>query len=120
MPKTTITETTIMETSIMAVSTDDAALTLDELARACDVGTDWVIRHVHAGVLGALSDALVDSAAGVQVTHWRFHGGDLQRARRLLHIERGFDADEQLAALVVDMTDEIRRLRARLHALGFD
>ena len=101
---------------IIAVPTDDAALTLDELARACDVDADWVIRHVHAGVLGVLPF----EAASVQVTSWRFRGGDLQRARRLLHIERGFDADEQLAALVVDMADEIRRLRTRLHALGFE
>jgi chaperone modulatory protein CbpM len=101
---------------IIAVPTDDAALTLDELARACDVNADWVIRHVHAGVFGTLSF----EAATVEVTGWRFRGGDLQRARRLLHIERGFDADEQLAALVVDMTDEIRRLRTRLRALGFE
>jgi hypothetical protein len=29
-----------------------------------------------------------------------------------------FDADEELAALVIDLADEVRRLRARLHALG--
>jgi chaperone modulatory protein CbpM len=30
------------------------------------------------------------------------------------------DANEDLAALVVDMADEIRRLRARLRVLGVD
>jgi chaperone modulatory protein CbpM len=102
---------TTSHTTIMAVLADDAALTLDELARACEVDADWVIRHVHAGVL--------PGDAAVQLTSWRFRGGDLQRARRLLQVERGFDADEQLAALVVDLTDEVRRLRARLHALGY-
>ena len=29
-----------------------------------------------------------------------------------------FDADEELAALVIDLADEVRRLRARLRALG--
>ncbi|QJD98854.1 MerR family transcriptional regulator [Massilia forsythiae] len=100
---------------ITGVLVDDAALTLEELARACAVEPDWVVRHVHAGVLG-------EPAGGVevQVTSWRFRGGDLQRARRLLSIERHFDANEDLAALVVDLGDEIRRLRTRLHVLGTD
>jgi chaperone modulatory protein CbpM len=56
----------------------------------------------------------------VQITEWRFRSGDLQRARRLLRVERDFDANEDVAALVVDLTEEVRRLRARLHTLGLD
>jgi chaperone modulatory protein CbpM len=97
---------------VSGVLLDDAALTLDELARAVDVEPDWVIRHVQAGVLGG--------ATSVQVTSWRFKSGDLQRARRLLGVERDFDADEHLAALVVDMADEIRRLRNRMRVLGIE
>ncbi|MDN4052532.1 chaperone modulator CbpM [Massilia sp. YIM B02763] len=100
--------------SLSGVLLDDAALTLDELARACNVEPDWVVRHVQAGVLGS-GEAFVST---VQVTGWRFRSGDLARARRLLRVERDFDANEDLAALVVDMGDEIRRLRARLHVLG--
>lgn len=100
--------------SLSGVLLDDAALTLDELARACNVEPDWVVRHVQAGVLGS-GEAFVST---VQVTGWRFRSGDLARARRLLRVERDFDANEDLAALVVDMGDEIRRLRARLRVLG--
>jgi chaperone modulatory protein CbpM len=99
---------------LSGVLLDDAALNLEELARACAVEPDWVVRHVHAGVLGGSFDV------SVQVTSWRFRSGDLVRARRLLSVERDFDANEDLAALVVDMTDEIRRLRARLRVLGID
>jgi chaperone modulatory protein CbpM len=99
---------------------DDVLLTLEELARAVDVEPDWVVRHVHAGVLGGEAHDPGLHVASVQVTSWRFRGNDLRRARRLLGVERDFDANEQLAALVVDMSDEIRRLRARLHALGID
>ena len=99
-------------TILNGVLLDEVALTLEELARACDVAPDWVVRHVQAGVLGG--------TASVQVTSWRFRSGDLVRARRLLRIERDFDANEDVAALVVDMGDEIRRLRARLHVLGID
>jgi len=97
---------------ITGVLLDDVALTLEELARACDVEPEWVVRHVHAGVLGA------GAQVSVQLTSWRFRSGDLQRARRLRSVERDFDANEDLAALVVDMADEIRRLRARMRVLG--
>jgi chaperone modulatory protein CbpM len=102
----------VIQQSLTGVLLDDVALTLEELARACDVEPDWVVRHVHAGVLGS------QPAVSVQVTGWRFRSIDLLRARRLLSIERDFDANEDLAALVVDMADEIRRLRERMQVLG--
>lgn len=96
--------------ALTGVLLDDVALTLEELARACDVAPDWVVRHVRAGTLGG--------TVTMQVTEWRFASADLVRARRLLRVERDFDANEDLAALVVDLGDEVRRLRARLRALG--
>src|SRR5437763_768435 len=102
-----------LSTNLSGVLLDDVALTLDELARAVDVEPDWVVRHVRAGTLGG-------GTSVVQITSWRLRSGDLVRARRLLRVERDFDADEDLAGLVVDLGDEIRRLRARLHALGLD
>lgn len=87
---------------------EDAALTLEELARACAVEPDWVVRHVSCGAL----------AGGEQQPpeDWRFASVDLRRARSLLRIERDFEADEQLAALVVDLCEEVQRLRSRLHS----
>ena len=99
-------------TILSGVLIDDAALTLDELARACGVEPEWVVQRVGRGILGGQVD--------MQVTAWRFRSGDLLRARSLLRVERDFDANEDVAALVVDLTDEVRRLRARLHALGLD
>jgi chaperone modulatory protein CbpM len=99
-------------TSLSGVLLDDAALSIEELARACDVEPDWVVRRVRAGILGG--------EPAVQITEWRFRSQDLLRARRLLRIERDFEANEDVAALVVDLGDEVRRLRARLHALGLD
>jgi chaperone modulatory protein CbpM len=97
---------------LSGVLLEDAALSLDELARACNVEPDWVVRHVQAGVLGG--------EMTVQVTSWQFRSADLDRARRLLSLERDFDANEQLAALVIELGDEIRRLRTRLHVLGLE
>ena len=90
---------------VTGVLIDEVALEVEELARACRVEPDWVVRHVQAGVLG-------------EPASLRFRSGDLARARRLLELERHFDADEELAALVIDLADEVRRLRARLRALG--
>ena len=98
--------------ALTGVLLDDAALSLEELARACQVEPDWVVRQVQAGVLG--------SDGSVQVTTLQFRSVDLDRARRLLSLERDFDANEDLAGLVIDLADEVRRLRARLHVLGVE
>lgn len=101
--------------TVTGVLLDDAALDLEELARACGVDPDWVREHVRAGVLGEEGR---EGEAGVELLQIRFRSVDLDRARRLASLERDFDANEELAALVVDLADEVRRLRARLHVLG--
>lgn len=95
---------------LSGVLLDDVALTLDELALACQVEPDWVIRHVQAGVLG--------EDGSVELTAIRFRSGDLVRARRLRNLEQAFDANEDIAALVLDLGDEIARLRTRLRVVG--
>lgn len=87
---------------------EDAALTLEELARACAVEPDWVVRHVSSGALAGGEQQPPEA--------WRFVSVDLRRARSLLRIERDFEADEQLAALVVDLCEEVQRLRSRLRS----
>ena len=95
----------------IGVLLDDVALTVEELARACAVEPEWVVQRVRTGIL--LDGANQDSG-------WRFTSVDLVRARRLRDIEITFDANDELAALVVDLSDEVRRLKARLSATGVD
>lgn len=85
---------------------DEQTLTVDELAQACAVERQWVVVRVRSGLLG--------SAADQDPGEWRFASGDLARARRLVALERDFDANEELAALVADLIEEVQRLRARL------
>jgi chaperone modulatory protein CbpM len=100
-----------MEEIVEAVPLERQALTLDELARACEVEPEWVVQHVQSGILlGAGQIASVESL--------QFTSVDLGRARRLAQLERVFDADENLAALVVDLCDEVHRLKSRLRAAG--
>ena len=96
--------------TVSGVLLDEAALTLEELAQACAVEPDWVVQHVRTGIL--LESASEDSL------EWRFTSTDLVRARRLSQGERDFDANHDVAALVVDLSDEIRRLRSKLATAG--
>jgi chaperone modulatory protein CbpM len=81
---------------------DDDGLTLEELASACAVSCEWIERHLRGG--------LIEVAGGATL---RFSSVQLLRARRLADIERTFDANDELAALVVDLIEEVERLRGR-------
>ena len=87
---------------------DDETLTLEELARACSVKPDWVVEHVQAGLF---------SDGSVTVSAQRFSSVDLRRARRMIHIERGYDAVPERAALGADMLEEMDQLRTKVRAL---
>jgi chaperone modulatory protein CbpM len=94
---------------VAAAVLEDACFSLEELASACAVNPEWVIRHVEEGVL---------ISPGGAVLEWRFTSRDLARLRHIRAMERDFDAVPELAALVADLLDEIDRLRARLRRAG--
>ncbi|MEJ5210745.1 MAG: chaperone modulator CbpM [Burkholderiales bacterium] len=84
-------------------------LTLEQVAAACDVETDWLLARLEAGLFPH-----AESVGGV----WRFAEEALTRARRMRSLERDFDAVPELAALVADLLEETDRLRRRLRCLG--
>jgi chaperone modulatory protein CbpM len=90
------------EPVLVGLVIDDHTLSLDELACACGVPADWLQQRLDAGLL-----TCCESAAG------RFASAQLHRARRLRALEQDFDANQELAALVVDLLDEIQRLRSQ-------
>ena len=99
---------------------DGPAFSVEELARACGVGADWVRARVEAGVLqvdGGGSGAGT-GATPATIAIWRFDSLMLVRARRIAHLESAFDADPQLAALAADLIEEVTDLRRRLRALA--
>jgi chaperone modulatory protein CbpM len=91
------------EPVLVGLVIDEHTLSLEELACACRVEADWLHERLDAGLLGCCSGEGVDR---------RFASPQLQRARRLLAIERDFDANQELAALVVDLIEEVHRLRS--------
>lgn len=107
------------------LSLEEAALTADELAHACSVQTAWVIDHVQAGLLVGISVTTLTTSAPTPTRtaratapppEMRFSSPELVRARRLLALERNFDANPELAALAVDLIEEVEHLRRRLQA----
>ena len=95
---------------VAVVLDDDTPLDTQELARACCVGERWVVERVEAGLLETFGPG--------PDRQWRFTGASLVRARRMLHLEQGFDANPELAALTADLIEEVTRLRARIRAAG--
>ena len=85
---------------------DDAALDLQALAHGCHMTTEWVLTRVESGVL--------EPSSGRAATEWRFASTTLVRARRLADLEHAFDADPQLAAMAVDLMEEVAALRRQL------
>ena len=87
-----------------AVLIDEETLNLHELASACAVTPTWVVDRVEAGLLACRSFG----------GEMRFASAHLVRARRIVTTERCFDANQEVAALVADLIEEIEQLRRQL------
>ena len=98
---------------ISGVLVDDATLTIDELANACSVEITWVQQRVQDGFLECTGIVATTSPQA-----WRFASPALLRARRLVNIERTFDANPEITALVVDLLEEVAALRLQLGHSG--
>ncbi|MGH8521899.1 MAG: chaperone modulator CbpM [Gammaproteobacteria bacterium] len=88
---------------------EQGALSLEEMVEACGAEAAWIVQLVEVGVL---------SPDGPDETAWRFGALDLLRARRLARLERDFGASAEAAAVILDLLDEIERLRACLARAG--
>ena len=87
---------------------DDHALEVDAFATACGFDVDFVRLLVDEGLL----EPMVGQPA------WRFGGEALARARRIHRLQRDFEANLQSVAVMMDLIDEVERLRARIRHVG--
>ena len=90
---------------------DEGVLSIEELARACNAEAKWIIELVAMGVL---------EPQGRDILGWRFRAADLTGARRMARLQRDFEASLDAAAVMLDLLDQIERLRARLKRAGLD
>ena len=80
---------------------DEELLTLEEVALVCAVTPEWLRDRVEEGLVPAAPE-------------WRFSAVAVRRVRRMVALERDFDAAPELAALMADLLEELDALRAGL------
>jgi len=100
-----------MNTSSIAVGvclSDEHALELEAFAAACGTQADFVRLLVDEGML---APAAMEPA-------WRFGGEEIARVRRIRRLQRDFEANLQSVAVMLDLIDEIARLRSHLQRAG--
>ena len=95
-------------TALTLVSSEQP-LAADDLARACGATLDWVMQAIELGIVQAQANQKAPDA-------WQFHSADLQRALEARRLERDFGVELEVAALIVDLQQEVRRLKAALAA----
>lgn len=89
---------------------EEMALDVEALCRLAGVPAPWLRERVTMGLLSTRASDSPDA--------WRFDAVDLRRARRMARLEHDFEAVPELAALVVDLEEELAALRARLQRLA--
>jgi len=89
---------------------DEIAFDIEQLCRLAGVDVRWLEQR--------LADGFVATCPAAEGGGQRFDVLALHRVRRMVRLERDFDAVPELAALVADLEEEVRALRARLQRLG--
>ncbi len=90
---------------ILTTVIEETYLSLEQLAGICAVDSQWVLQHMQDGLL--LADRQENGLS-------YFSAIQLTRAKRILAIERNFEAQPELAALVADLQEELDSLRRQL------
>ena len=96
-----------MSTSVIVVGLcieGDQALDLDAFAQACGLEAGFVRALVDEGLLQPT----------VEQPAWRFDGEALARAQRIRRLQRDFEANLQSVAVMLDLIDEVERLRTQI------
>ena len=87
---------------------DDNPLELEAFAAACGTEAGFVRLLVDEGLVQPVAEQPV----------WRFSGEALARVRRIRRLQRDFEANLQSVAVMLDLIDEVERLRAALRRAG--
>jgi chaperone modulatory protein CbpM len=96
------------ESQVAVILDESVEISLDEICRVCQIHTELVIELVDAGVVEPRGD---------EPEQWQFPGPALRRIERALRLQRDLDINLPGVAVVLDLLDEVERLRARVDAL---
>ena len=90
---------------------ENCRFTLEELSTACSVRTEYIVELVEEGIVEPLE-------ARLERRQWIFSGRSLQRARKARRLQQDLGVNLAGAALVLELMEEIERLRARVQRPG--
>lgn len=99
---------------------EELVLSLGDLCRVCAARTEFVVELVEEGALEPETGVEADApppALYASPEDWRFSGATLKRARTALRLHRDLGVNAAGVALILDLLDEMKQLRARLRAL---
>jgi len=89
----------------------ESPLDASALANACGATQEWVVQAMALGIVQSQSDPAAPQG-------WHFFSQDLHRAREARHLERKLAVELDVAALILDLQFEMRRLKSLLAANG--
>ena len=85
----------------------DESVTVEQLARVCGRQLQWVNELAQIGII-----RVMDIEQPMQT--WRLDSADLLRARTAERLQRDLEANLDTAALILDLQDEVQRLKSML------
>ena len=92
----------------------DAPLSAEQLAHACQASVQWVSELVESGIVQPPQGGQSAAAQG------GFGSTELTRALAARHLQSVYEVNLDAAALILDLQQEVRRLRVQLRASGLD
>jgi len=92
-------------TLVGTILEEEVVLSLGELCRAAQLSAERVIELANEGIVEPI---------GRSPEAWRFRGVSLRRIRCAQRLEEDLGVNTAGVALVLDLLDELERLRARL------
>lgn len=95
-------------TLVGTILEEEVVLSLSELCRASQLSAERVIELANEGIVDPI---------GRSPERWRFRGVSLQRIRCAQRLEEDLGVNTAGVALVLDLLDELERLRSRLGRL---
>ena len=90
---------------------EQLSFTLTQFAETCGQSPEWILQLLEYDIL---------PTRAIQTEEHLFLGEDLSRARRAYRLQRDFDASFSAVAMMLDLIDEVQKLRKQIRHANFE
>ncbi len=88
---------------------NDSLITIEELCQTCSIDVEYILNLVDEGVIEPI---------GSNSAQWRFAELSLLRIKTVIRLQRDLGVNVSGAALVLDLLDEVKFLRAKIDRMS--